>query len=71
MESNLIIPDLKYCLVHSREVLTRPISGRDCHNENNEELPCQGPFTYCPPPPSLTEEEWGIILEEGENGYAS
>jgi hypothetical protein len=71
--SVFFIPELKYCLVHGKEVLTRLLQGSECHpgNVELEEGYCHGPFAEAPPPPALTEEEWDLILEKEYYRYAS
>jgi len=64
--------DIKYCLVHGKEVSIRFLSGKECHPEYTEldGAYCCGPFAEVPPPSPLTDEDWDFILE-GEHCYAS
>lgn len=68
-----IIPELKYCMIHGKEVLVKQLRGSECHpgNIEFEDHYCRGPFAEVPPPPPLTEEEWETILDNTEYNYAS
>jgi hypothetical protein len=64
-----------YCISHAREVIAEhqynSENGIFSHFDGIGERPCRGPFTFCPPPPPLTEEDWDLILDKEYDRYAN